>query len=125
MDVEFKTSKLKKCYESQRKAVQEWGQEVGTRYIERVNLLKAIEQLDDLQSFPHLRYHMLKGDREGQHAIRLTGFMRLIFTVETRRIEPEERALEQPQGEAPKADAQKQIARIEIIRIEEVSKHYD
>lgn len=125
MDVEFKTSKLKKCYESLKKAVQEWGKEVGTRYIERVNLLKAIERLDDLQSFPHLRYHSLKGDREGQHAVRLTGFMRLLFTVEIRRIEPEERESELPKGELPKVDAEKQIAKIEIIRIEEVSKHYD
>lgn len=125
MDVEFKTNKLKKCYESLKKAIQEWGQEVGPRYIERVNLLKAIERLDDLQSFPQLHYHMLKGDREGQHAVRLTGFMRLIFTVEVKAVEQESKELEHLNGETEQGDMSKQIVKVEVIRIEEVSKHYD
>jgi len=45
-----------------------------------------------------LRYHTLKGGRRGEHAVKLTGFYRLIFTM---------------------VDEQ-----IDTIRIEEVSKHY-
>jgi proteic killer suppression protein len=48
---------------------------------------------------PGLRCHPLKGDRKGEFAVNLTGFMRLIFTVENEQLR--------------------------IVMIEEVSKHYD
>lgn len=47
---------------------------------------------------PVLRCHPLKGNRAGQYAVNITGFYRLIFSLE---------------GEM-----------LEIARIEEVSKHY-
>jgi proteic killer suppression protein len=47
---------------------------------------------------PGLNGHPLKGSRKGEHAISLTGFYRLIFTL---------------QGE-----------QLEIVMLEEVSKHY-
>ena len=53
----------------------------------------------ELAQLPGLRYHPLKGDRAGYHAVKLTGRMRLIFTLK---------------GEA-----------LAIVCIEEVSKHYD
>jgi proteic killer suppression protein len=46
-----------------------------------------------------LRCHPLKGDQSGQYAVNITGFYRLIFSLE---------------GET-----------LEIARIKEVSKHYD
>lgn len=61
-------------------------------------MLKAIQQVADLRSFPSLHYHPLKGERKGQYAISLTKRMRLIFTLE---------------GDG-----------FRIIRVEEVSKHY-
>ena len=78
--------------------VREWGADIARKYVDRINILKAINGLDALRSFPSLRYHPLKGDRKGQHAVTLTGRYRLIFTL---------------RGE-----------RMKIIRIEEVSKHY-
>jgi proteic killer suppression protein len=48
---------------------------------------------------PGLRCHPLKGNRKGQYAVKLTGFYRLIFTVD---------------GDC-----------LDIALIEEVSKHYD
>lgn len=68
-------------------------------YIERVNIIKHARNIDELLQLPGLRCHPLKGDREGQFAVNLTGFYRLIFTLH---------------GDE-----------LEIATIEEVSKHYD
>ena len=65
----------------------------------RINTIKASESLDVLMRLPGLKCHPLKGNRKGQYAISLTGFYRLIFTIE---------------GET-----------LNIAMIEEVSKHYD
>jgi proteic killer suppression protein len=47
---------------------------------------------------PGLRFHALAGSREGQYAINLNGFYRLIVSLEG--------------------------AELQIVRVEEVSKHY-
>lgn len=80
-------------------AISEFGDQVGRKFIQRINIIKGINSLDDLLKLPGLRCHPLKGNRAGQYAIKLTGFYRLIFTVE---------------GNA-----------LNIAMIEEVSKHYD
>ena len=54
--------------------------------------------MHELNRLPGLYYHPLKGRRKGQHAVSLTDFWRLIFTLH---------------GE-----------QLEIVQIEEVSKHY-
>ncbi len=54
---------------------------IGSRYIERVRLLQAAERVEHLYAFRALDLHPLIGDRRGQHAIRLTGQMRLILTI--------------------------------------------
>jgi toxin HigB-1 len=97
--VTFRTKRLEQCYVEHKQAVREFGNDVARRYIERINILKHTASLDELARLPVLRYHPLKGNRAGSHAITLTGFMRLIFTLE---------------GET-----------LAIVRIEEVSKHYD
>lgn len=99
MDVTFKTRKLQRCYEESTRATREFGSEVGRKYILRINTIKGAKSIEDLKKLPVLRCHLLKGDRQGQWAVNLNGFYRLIFTLE---------------GEA-----------LTIARIEEVSKHYD
>ncbi len=99
MIVQFRTGKLEKCYLESKQSVREFGSSVGRKYIQRINIIKAIDNLDDLKKLPGLRCHPLKGDRLGQYAINLTGFYRLIFTLED--------------------DV------LNIAVIEEVSKHYD
>lgn len=98
MIVKFRTGKLEKCYFTSKQAVREFGDVVGRKYIQRINIIKAAQSLDDLTQLPGLRCHPLKGDRAGQYAVNLTGFHRLIFTLE---------------GEY-----------LTIAMIEEVSKHY-
>lgn len=99
MRIIFKTKKLETCYTSNAEADRAWGQVVGRKYIQRLDIIRAANTLEDLKKLRPLRCHPLKGDRAGQWAINLTGFYRLIFTL---------------QGD-----------QLEIVCIEEVSKHYD
>lgn len=99
MEVRFRTNKLRKCYEQRKEAVKAFGPEVAKRYVMRVNIIKRSHDLEELQQQRTLRCHALKHDRKGQYAISLTGFYRLIFTLE---------------GDS-----------LSIVRIEEVSKHYE
>lgn len=99
MDVIFRTRKLEKQYSKSQEASKAYGSEVARRYVQRVNIIKAARSIEELEELPGLRCHRLKGDRKGQWAINLTGFWRLVFTL---------------QGDE-----------WQIVRIEEVSKHYD
>ena len=82
-----------------REAEKAYGREVAGKYISRVNIIKAACDINELRSLPVLHCHALKGDRQGQWSVKLTGFYRLILTLHG--------------------------GRLEIVRIEEVSKHYD
>ena len=98
MEVTFRTRRLEREYREYKKAVKAYGNEIARKYIDRINIIKTVADIDELMGLPVLRCHPLKGDRAGQYAIKLTGFYRLIFTL--------------------KGDA------LEIVHIEEVSKHY-
>ena len=99
LEIDFRTNKLEKCFKESRQANKEFGAQVGRKYIQRIILIKAAKDLNAVMQLPGLRCHPLKGDRKGQYAVNLTGFYRLIFTVE---------------GD-----------KLNIAMIEEVSKHYD
>jgi proteic killer suppression protein len=98
VEISFRTKKLEKQYCDVRKAEKAYGRQVARRYIQRINIIKSAKCFDDLYAVSVLKLHPLKGDRDGQYAIMLTGFYRLIIC----RI-----------GES-----------YDIVRIEEVSKHY-
>jgi proteic killer suppression protein len=98
MEVRFRTPKLRKQFEKGKEAIRAYGEEVGRRYVQRINLIKSTRDMDTLKKLPGLRCHELKGDCMGQWAVNLNGFYRLIFILE---------------GQSP-----------EIICIEKVSKHY-
>ena len=97
MHVRFRTKKLERCFEQIKQATRIMGPEVGRRYVQRVKIIFASRDIDELRTLPGLRCHALKGNREGQWAVTLAGFYRLIITLE---------------GNG------------EIVCIEEVSKHY-
>ena len=71
---------------------------MAEKYITRVGQLYAAPIFDVLTSIRSLRLHPLRGTREGQYAINLTGQWRLIIT----------------RGPAPYE-----------VTVEEVSNHYD
>lgn len=99
MIIRFRTNTLQKQYEESALAFAAYGERVGRKYIERINIIKKSKNIDELSSIRTLRCHPLKGKRKGEWALNLTGFYRLILTLH---------------GE-----------KLEIAKIEEVSKHYD
>jgi len=98
MRVQFRKPKLKKQYEDFREAKKAYGEQVGRRYIQRINIIKCAKDIEELRRLPGLRCHELTGDRLGEWSITLVGRYRLIFTLV---------------GD-----------NLEIVNIEEVSKHY-
>ncbi|HNY28185.1 MAG TPA: type II toxin-antitoxin system RelE/ParE family toxin [Candidatus Sumerlaeota bacterium] len=99
MEILFHTRQLEKQYREYKEVEKSYGRQVARKYIERINIIKQTRDIAELQRLPSLRCHPLKGNREGQWAVNLTGFWRLIFTL---------------QGDC-----------LQIVQIEEVSKHYD
>lgn len=98
MEVRFKTRKLEKQYLNAKEAEKAYGAQVAKRYIQRINILKNARSFEELYTISVLKFHQLKGDRDGEYAIALTGFYRLII---------------------------RNVGEIyDIVRIEEVSKHY-
>jgi len=98
LKVEFKNKKLEKCHKDSKEAIKKYGEQVGRKYIQRVDLISDADTSEDLVAMKSLRCHPLKGDRDGQWAMNLTGFDRLIFQYDD--------------------------GVIKIATIEEVSKHY-
>lgn len=98
MEVEFRTKRLRACYAEAAAGAREWGERVARRYIERVNVLKSVKSATELHLVAALRFHALKGDRQGQHSIALVDRWRMVVTF---------------RGDA-----------LTVVRIEEVSAHY-
>ena len=98
MDVQFRTNKLERCYREIAFATRTWGPKIARCYVDRVNRLHACRTADDLKGFLELRFHKLRGPREGYYALNLDGAWRLLvsFVDDT----------------------------MTIVRVEEVSKHY-
>ena len=98
MEILFRTRKLERHFTKSAEAIKAFGKEAGRRYIQRLNIIAGARDLEELKAQPGLRCHELSGNRQGQYAVNLTGFYRLIFTLVDDRID--------------------------VIRVEEVSKHY-
>lgn len=84
--VKYKKKYLEKCYLKKADAVKRWGPIVADKYIKQLNLIYAVEQIDELYLIPQLGFHPLKGDRYGQHAIVLTRRARLIVKCQRNTI---------------------------------------
>ena len=84
--VKYKRKSLEKWYRNRNEARKKWGPIVGEKYIKQLSLVYASETIDDLYSIPQLRFHPLKGDREGQHSIVLTNRARLIVECKSNSI---------------------------------------
>lgn len=73
MDVLFRSRRLAECASTEREATREWGREVGLRYGPRVALLAQTARVEDLYAIATLRFHPLRGEREGQYGLPITG----------------------------------------------------
>lgn len=103
MEVYFETEELEKLYVtplSEMRGKQKMDIAVIKQYKKRVQLLIAIQKLEDLRPFSGLNFEYLKGDRKGQCSLRLNDKYRLILT---------------PLDEN----------KIQVLLINEISKHYE
>jgi len=82
MDVSFRTTTLRKCYENEAMATRRWGSVAGQKYIQRIAVLMAAEKFTDLFQIRALRLHALKGEREGQYTIAIDERWRLILAYD-------------------------------------------
>jgi plasmid maintenance system killer protein len=82
VDVRFRTRKLQRSFERSAEATRAWGPDVGRRHVQRVTALVAADRVADLYQIRAFDLHPLTGERRGQLALRLTGEVRLILTVE-------------------------------------------
>ena len=98
MEIRFRTRHLEACFLEHKLAVRAFGEEVARRYVQRIQIVKAAQSVDELRRLPGLRFHPLSGARAGEYGINLTGFYRLIVTLHG--------------------------TELQVVQIEEVSKHY-
>jgi proteic killer suppression protein len=98
VDVRFGSHQLERSYREGDVARRAWGAKIAACYVRRVDALYAAQTARELFALRSLRVHPLKGDRQGQHAIRLDDAWRLVVRFE---------------GE-----------RLTIVTVQEVSKHY-
>ena len=80
MYIEFATNRLANIGTNLEKAIKLFGVEVGRKYIQRLAVLKAVDNFHELYGHRALRLHPLKGKRAGQYSIKLTGNFRLVIS---------------------------------------------
>lgn len=82
MEVRFRSTQLLTAYTNQKERVRLWGDQVARKYVQRVDVLHAASSADDLFKIPPLRFHPLRGDKEGKYALTVHDRMRLIVSFE-------------------------------------------
>ena len=80
MKVDFVNQRLLENYKTSARASRAWGPAVARKYIQRVDILNATHQFNDLYKIQSLRLHKLSGQRAGQFSIHLDIRWRLVFT---------------------------------------------
>ena len=79
MDIEFGSRKLAEAGISFSESSRLFGTAIGRKYIQRLSVVRATDDFNQLYGHQALRLHPLKGNRSGQYAITLTGNFRLII----------------------------------------------
>ncbi|MBW2215885.1 MAG: plasmid maintenance system killer, partial [Deltaproteobacteria bacterium] len=63
MEITFRTRKLEKEYSEYARAVKAYGDKVARKYIQRINIIKSVRNIDELMVLPALGCQALKGNR--------------------------------------------------------------
>jgi toxin HigB-1 len=79
VQIEFSTRRLSEAAVSFSEASRLFGVPIGRKYLQRLAVLRAVDEFGQLYGLRALQLHHLKGDRAGQYAISLTGNFRLII----------------------------------------------
>ena len=82
MRVWFEDDSLRRLYEGPDAVVTGLGPEVTRAFRKKVGFLAAAQSELDLRNYRALHFEKLKGDRAGQHSIRLNRRWRLILRIE-------------------------------------------
>lgn len=82
MKIFFTDKKLAKNCSSEAKCKNAYGLELAKKIMQRLNELRAADNLGIISHLPPPACHELKGDRIGQFAIKLNRNFRLIFEPE-------------------------------------------
>ena len=82
--VTFAAGELERAYRESAYGARRWGTAVARKYVQRIHLLLAAEDLRDLAEPASLRLHSLKGEYSGAYAISLGERWRLIFRYDGR-----------------------------------------
>ena len=81
MRFKFKKRKLKVLYEED-KGANKYDQGVVDAFFEVMDVIKAARDERDIRALKSLRYEKLKGKRQHERSLRLTGRWRLIVAIE-------------------------------------------
>jgi len=79
LDIEFRTTRLKKDCEDSSRARARWGSRSAAIIMRRLVQVAAAQCLCDLTHEPPLRRHRLSGKREGQYSMDICDGLRLIL----------------------------------------------
>ena len=79
MNIEFATNRLSRAGISLELSTRLFGAPTGRKYIQRMAVIRAVDDFNQLYGLRALRLHSLRGDRSGQYAMTLTGNYRLII----------------------------------------------
>lgn len=81
MNLAFKSNKLEKSLTDARTLQKSYGA-LAKRVAQRMDQLRAANNLAELQTYPAANCHALSGDRAGEWAVDLSGNYRLIFEID-------------------------------------------
>lgn len=103
MEVKFNNDYLEALFIGEKpKGKPRFAQPVITKFIERVETLKTIENAEELRNFKSLYFERLKGDKNHLYSIRINNQYRLEFELNNH-----------------------ELRLADIVTIEELSKHYE
>jgi proteic killer suppression protein len=80
MDFRFKSRKLERLYH-ENKGAQEYGTPVVKAFFKVMSVIDSARDERDIRAFRSFHFETLKGDRAGQHSLRLNDQWRLIIEI--------------------------------------------
>lgn len=85
MKIEYGDDVLRRLAEEAEFRPRQWGRDLVVAYRKKIQVLDSARDERDLRAMRSLKLEKLKGDRTGQHSIRLNDQFRLILTFHTQR----------------------------------------
>lgn len=102
MILEYKSNKLKRILTDESKLRREYGH-ISDKLMSLMTVLRSADNLEYVKSLKQYRLHELQYNRQGEWALNITGYWRLIISF----------------------SEQEDLQLVTIIKIMEVSNHYE